>query len=127
MTAGLLSLPINSWRASLNDLPGRFGRWWLREVLDLFPGRVAQWLRRGGRKVLMLQAVEGAVRLDLLSDRRERLASERIGSADYSAASIDHLLKACGLARKDVVIGVRLPAALFFGRRLVLPTATSHM
>lgn len=127
MTAGLSSLPIDSWRVSVHDLAGRLGRWWLEEFLDLFPSRVAQWLVGGGPKVLILQTEGDTISLELLNDRRDRMASDRVGSADYSAVSIDRFLRAHGLARKDVIIGVRLPAALFFGRRLILPIATSHM
>jgi general secretion pathway protein L len=121
MAAQLLSLPLGPWRTSLFDLSRRLGRWWLTEFLNLFPDQVAPWLVGRDRKVLLLAAEQDRVRLQLLSDGRQPLASQHVGCANYSVASIDHFLSSHGLARKDVAIGIRLPSEHFFSRRLLLP------
>ena len=121
MVARLLSLPIKPWEAGLSDLLARLGRWWLKEFLDLFPDRIAEWLLGRGQKILMLATEQDAVGLKLLSESRRQLASERVSCANYSAVSIDEFLRSHDLERKDVAIGIRLPSEHFFGRRLILP------
>ena len=127
MTAGLSSLPIiRGGRACtilrVGSAAGGCGSFSTCVQAESRHGSSA-----GARRVLILQTEADAVGFELLGERRERLASGRVGTADYSAASIDQLLRSHGLARKDVVIGIRLPAALYFDRKLVLPAATSHM
>src|SRR5712691_8665590 len=123
---------LQAWASRASDLLRRLGQFWLAEFLALFPERAAHWLRGRGRSSLVLvprpdppaqagEGREGAIVLELLSDGRRLLASQRIERQNYSPAAIDRFLQAHRLAREEVAIGVRLSADKFFRRTLTLP------
>jgi general secretion pathway protein L len=109
------------------ELLERFGQWWLREFLDLFPQRVAHWLVDSGARALVLAPEANAVVLHLETDRGRQLASSRI-SRDASASSrIDEFLRIHKQSRTLVSIGLRLSDELIFCRRFAVPLATRSM
>lgn len=101
-----------------------FGAWWLGELLDLFPRRLADWLVDDGGRTLVLAPEPDAVALHLMTDRGRLLASRRVSRADYSRDLIDELLHERRLSPAQVSIGLRLPEDLVFRRSLVLPPET---
>jgi general secretion pathway protein L len=106
------------------ELFKRFGQWWVREFLDLFPQRGADWLLDSGARALVLAPGANAVVLHLETDRGRQLASSRI-SRDASAFSrIDEFLRIHRQSRALVSIGARLSDELIFCRRFVVPLAT---
>ncbi|HXO69418.1 MAG TPA: PilN domain-containing protein [Bradyrhizobium sp.] len=107
--------------ARLAVLPRRFGEWWLGEFLNLLPERIVEFLSGRGRTSLVVVTGEGHVTLEQLSSTRVPIASERLASSDNALAEIDRFLRSRGLERKDVDIGLRLPAESVFCRQLRLP------
>jgi len=115
------SKALSAGMARLCDLLRGLEQLWLREFLALFPSTVAQWLVGRGRSSVVLGAEQDAIALRLLGDGRQPLACERVARADYAAAAIDRFLQAHKLERKEVAVGVRLPASQVFCRTLTLP------
>jgi general secretion pathway protein L len=101
-----------------------FGRWWLGEFLALFPRPVANWLIERGSRTLILGLEEDTVTFQLMSDRRRLVGSARIGRTKYSADAIDAFLRSHRLRRRDVSLGLRLPASSVFCRSFALPLET---
>lgn len=101
-----------------------FGRWWLKEFLGLFPERVADWLIGGGSRTLVIALDEEAVTFQLMSGRRRLVAAASVGRAEYAAESIDAFLKAHGLKRPDVSLGLGLQPGSVFCRSFALPLET---
>jgi len=116
--------PPSLWLTKGSEHVRSFGRWWLREFLALFPGRVADWLIERGSRTLVLATEEDAVTFRLMSDRRRVLASARVALAEYSADVIDDFLKTHRLRRRDVSLGIGLPQSAIFCRSFVLPLET---
>src|SRR5258708_24419903 len=107
--------------ARLSRLLSRFGQWWLKEFLNLFPERYLELFSGRGRALVAIAAGEGGITLELLNGALASTASERMASAGNALVEIDRFLIARGLERRDVDIGLRLPAESVFGRQLVLP------
>lgn len=105
----------------MTDLAERLAHWWLKEFLDLFPQRFAEWLMGRNRSVLLLAIEENAVSVQLLIGTRQQRASTRISMDCISRAAIDAFLKSKGLKRTETDIGVQLPLEQFFGRSIILP------
>jgi general secretion pathway protein L len=121
MSVRLPTLALGAWSAGSSDLLARLGQFWLQEFLALFPVRIAQWLVGRGRSSLVLVADDQTVELRLLGDGRQPLASERVARADYAPALIERFLQSQKIGRKDMAVGVRLPAEKIFHRTLTLP------
>lgn len=121
MLQRLSILPLSPRSGSLSGLIERFGQWWLKEFLDLFPRRVADWLVGRSCNVLILATEQDCVSMQLLGGSRQKRASTRVSIPSYSSSAIDDFLKSHGLRRKDVDIGVRLPPEQFFDRSMILP------
>jgi general secretion pathway protein L len=99
----------------------RAGRWWLKELLHLFPDRIAKWVVGPGRTTLVL-ASEGDARVfELLEGDRPANVATKLKAADVSTQSIDGFLRLHGVRRGDADIVLRLPQDMFFRRKLVLP------
>jgi general secretion pathway protein L len=99
----------------------RFGRWWLGELLALFPERTAAWLVGGGRVSLAVAGEGDRIALHLLDDRRQIVASHMIVEAHHVPAAIEEFLATHGLSPDEVPIGMRLAADRIFCRKLILP------
>jgi general secretion pathway protein L len=110
----------------LSQLIARFGRWWLREFLALFPERIAQWLMGFGKIALVLAQDEAFVELRLRASGGAQHESMRIARDEYTAASVDNYLLRNGLARADVTIAIALRPEQFFKRTLVLPLQAAN-
>jgi general secretion pathway protein L len=110
--------------ARSRELVRDFGRWWLREFLDLFPQRVANWLVDSGARKLVLAPETDAVVLRLASDSGRVIASRRVHLNEYSPDLIDEFLRSCRQSRARLAIGLRLPPELVFHRSFVLPLET---
>jgi general secretion pathway protein L len=106
--------------ADAGDLLARAGRWWLTELLAMFPPRLAAWLTGRDRKALIIALDDACVRLRLEADGAV-LAAAEIDRAAYAPAAIDDFLAARRLRRADVDIGLRLPAGQYFHRSFVVP------
>ena len=117
-----LSLLRSNASLRASQLIARFGHWWLREFLALFPERVAQWLTGFGKIVLVL-AQDGAFAelLICVQSGGAQLDSLRVAREEYTEASIDNFLRHNKLTRSDVTIAVVLRLEKFFTRKLVLP------
>src|SRR5262249_54579545 len=100
-----------------------FGQWWLRELLELFPQRMSDWLVDSGRRSLLLVPEPGAVVLQLATGRGRPLASRRIGRKDYASDRIDAFLYTHRQRRNRISLGLSLPPELIFARTFVLPLA----
>ncbi|HMG79476.1 MAG TPA: PilN domain-containing protein [Xanthobacteraceae bacterium] len=111
----------------MSQLNARFGRWWLREFLALFPERVAQWLTGSGKIALVLAQDDAFVELRLRSSGGAQLASMRVTRGEYTAASIDDFLRHNKLTRFDVTIAVVLRPEQFYTRKLVLPRQAGNV
>jgi general secretion pathway protein L len=110
----------------VSQLIARFGHWWLREFLALFPERIAQWLTGFGKIALVLAQDEAFVELRLRASGGAQLESMRIARDEYTAASIDNFLLRNELTRADVTIAVTLRPEQFFKRTLVLPLQAAN-
>src|SRR5262245_22624860 len=88
MISRIATLRQSHWASKLSDLFGNFRRWWLRELLFLFPDRFAEWLIDTGSKRLILVAEPDQIVLHLQSENRRSLASMRIDPAQYAPGSI---------------------------------------
>jgi general secretion pathway protein L len=115
-------LAYSAWLvATVRGLFRRFGRWWLNEFVRLFPSRIAEWLVGRGPKQVVLAAEPEFIRLVLLDDNRQKIASAQIDRSDYSGTTVDDFLKLQEVGRIDVTVGIRFPAEQFFCRQLILP------
>jgi general secretion pathway protein L len=110
----------------VSQLIARFGHWWLREFLALFPEWIAHWLTGSG-KIALLLAQDGAfVELRLRADSGAQLDDMRVARCEYTAASIDNFLRRNKLTRADVTIAIALRPEQFFKRTLVLPLQAAN-
>jgi general secretion pathway protein L len=117
-----MQLSLNrSGIAPLSKLLNRFGRWWINEFLNLFPERYAEFFTGRGRQRLVISAGQEGVTLELLGGALAPIASERTVSVGDLLLEIDRFLLSRKLERRDVDLGLRLPAESVFGRQLVLP------
>ncbi len=107
--------------ARLSKLLNRFGTWWLKEFLNLFPKRFVELICGRGRAMLVVATDREDITLELLNNALAPEAAERTASVGHAWAAIDGFLAAQGLARADVDVGLRLPAEAVFARELVLP------
>jgi general secretion pathway protein L len=121
-----LTASLRRWSAAGAEPVRRGGRWWLHELLALFPARVSDWLTDRGSKTLVLAAEPDAVLFDLIGDRRRRLASLRVSRADYAPDLLDSFLQSHRLQRRDVSIGCALPRDTIFVRNVLLPIETER-
>lgn len=110
----------------VSQLIARFGHWWLREFLALFPGWIAQWLTGSGKIALLLAQDEVFVELRLRADSGAQLDDMRVARGEYTAASIDNFLLRNKLTRADVTIAIALRPEQFFKRTLVLPLQAAN-
>jgi general secretion pathway protein L len=122
MSKPMIRFPVRTQH--LSDLARHAGRWWLKELLSLFPVAVADWLSgRAGRSLVL--ATDGSfVTMHLQTDGRRTLGSAHVTPADYGPTSIDRFLRSHGLDRARVAMGIRLPGERFFCRSLILPVET---
>jgi general secretion pathway protein L len=107
-------------RAWLSKLR-RFRQWWWREFLELFPERVAQRLLGRGRALLTIAPGADVIGVELMTERRERIASTSFGVTEFAPDAIEQFLRSHGFAREDVDSGLRLSSERFFTRKLILP------
>jgi general secretion pathway protein L len=107
--------------ARLSRFLNRFGQWWLKEFLNLFPERYRELISGRGRGLLAIAAGEGGITLELLNGALAPTASERTASTANALPEIDRFLRLQGLERRDVEVGLRLPAESVFSRQLLLP------
>jgi general secretion pathway protein L len=115
---------ISPKQVRIEDLPillRRFGRWWLKEFLGLFPEHVAEVLSGRGHPTLVVAADEAVISLELRKGTRLLVASEPVNPSDALAREIDRFLAAHGLKSNNLVVGLRLPEDGVFVRQLVLP------
>src|SRR5260221_1360309 len=96
--------------ARLSRLLSRFGQWWLKEFLNLFPERYLELFSGRGRALVAIAAGEGGITLELLNGALASTASERMASAGNALVEIDRFLIARRLERRGVDIGVPFPA-----------------
>jgi general secretion pathway protein L len=105
----------------LSMLLRRFQEWWLKEFLNLFPERVVAFIAGRQQPSLVLRYRDETIVLELLSGSRAPIGSAlRTRSTDI-LVEVDRFLKAHGIDRKDVELGLRLPADSVFCRQLLLP------
>jgi general secretion pathway protein L len=104
----------------------RFGHWWLREFLAMFPEWTAQWLTGSGQIALLLAQDDPFVELRLRAGGGAQLENMRVARDEYTAASIDDFLLRNKLTRSDVTIAVLLRPEQFFKRKLVLPPQAAN-
>jgi general secretion pathway protein L len=116
----------NNASLQVSQLIARFGHWWLREFLALFPERAAQWLTGSGRITLLLAQDEAFVELRLRANGDAQFDSMRVARHEYTTASIDDFLRHNKLTRSDVTIAVALRPEQFFARKLVLPLQAAN-
>lgn len=109
----------------LSKLLSRFARWWVKEFLNLFPERYAELLSGRGRPRLVVSAGQGGVTLELLGGAFALVTLERTALGSNLLREIDRFLLSRKLQRRDVDLGVRLPADCLFGRQLFLPAEAS--
>jgi general secretion pathway protein L len=126
MFTGNVTWSPRDWTTGSVDFARRAGQWWLREFLDLFPSGFADWLVDRGSKSLLLRGDDDCVVFQLLNERRTTLATARITCAAYTPEAIDAFLRAHGIERADVVMGIELPAERIFTRKLMLPAETQR-
>jgi general secretion pathway protein L len=112
--------------AQLKQAARRFGQWWLREFLALFPERVAQWLVGPGDATLVVSQIDQFVEMRLRTDSGAQLDSTRVPRLEYASSSVDDFLRRHQLGRSDVTIGLALPPDQFFQRKLLLPLQASN-
>jgi general secretion pathway protein L len=110
----------------VSQLIARFGHWWLREFLAMFPEWIAQWLMGSGKIALLLAQDEAFVELRLRANGGVRLDDMRVARSEYTSASIDNFLLRNKLTRADVTIAVALRPEQFFKRTLVLPLQAAN-
>ena len=101
-------------------------RWWLTEFLGLFPRRVAVWLMHSGPRRATVTVGGSAVILAIENDAGRTPSPIEVASTDYSPKVLDEFLRAHRLDRKNVSIGLRIPADMIFRRRLVFPLEAAH-
>jgi general secretion pathway protein L len=107
--------------AGVRGLISRAGAWWIREFLNLLPEHYAGLLRGRGVPTLVVGSA-GQQHLNLqLRGAGDGVDEIESIAAENAAAAIDDFLSRVELDRRDVEIGVRLPADLVFGRELMLP------
>jgi general secretion pathway protein L len=99
----------------------RFEQWWLKEFLDLFPERVVEFFAGRQQMSLVLGDRDETVTLELLSGSRAAIGLEQRARSTDVLADVDQFLKTHGIDRKDVEVGLRLPADSVFSRQLRLP------
>jgi len=104
----------------------RFQRWWLKEFLDLFPEQVVEFLMGRRQMSLVLGSHDQTVALELLSGSRNPIGSERCALSADVWANVDRFLKMHGVGRRDIELGVRLPAENVFCRQLRLPVEAAE-
>jgi general secretion pathway protein L len=125
MWARLSGLRSNA-SLQVSQLIARFGHWWLREFLAMFPEWIAQWLMGSGKIALLLAQGEAFVELRLRANGGVRLDDMRVACSEYTSASIDNFLLRNKLTRADVTIAVALRPEQFFKRTLVLPLQAAN-
>ena len=101
-------------------LARRFANWWWKECRDLMPERLASFLASSARKRLTVRAEEKGLSFTL-SQGAGSIASMQSQPAAGTREEIDRFLAAQGLARKDVELGLVLPAGALFSRQILLP------
>lgn len=99
----------------------RAGQWWLKELFKLFPEPMAELLAGRRRQLLVITADQQGAALELLSGAHVPIARGQASPTADTLAEVDRFLRSQGLGRKDVDIGLRLPAELVFCRQLLLP------
>ena len=117
-------MQISLGRSRIARLPTflrRLEEWWLKEFLDSFPERIAEFLSGRGRGLLVVAVDHEDAKLELLNGAHMLIASERGTLTNNALAEIDRFLRSQGLERKDVDFGLRLPSESVFCRKLLLP------
>jgi general secretion pathway protein L len=118
-------ISMSAWTLrDLVDLPGRLGRWWLAELLALFPQHSAEWLMGEGPRRLVVLADQDAVEMRLLTDRHRMLGVTSLPLASYTAEAIDVFLRSHNVDRSGVSVGLWLAPEKLFRRTLLLPPET---
>ena len=117
-------MQISQGRLTIAKLPAllrRLGQWWLKELVNLFPERIVEFLLGRGQASLVVTVDQEGATLELLNSARTLIASERITLTGNALVEIDRFLWSQGLERTDADVGLRLPAESVFCRQLVLP------
>ncbi len=109
----------------LSKLLNRFAQWWVKEFLNLFPERYAELFSGRRRRRLVVFADREGATLELLGGTLAPVASARAVSVSNLLLEIDRFLLSRKLERRDVDLGLRLPAESTFDRQLFLPTEAS--
>jgi general secretion pathway protein L len=107
--------------ATLTTAFGQLWEWWLKEFVNLFPERTAEWLSGRGRTMLLLAANQEGSTLELLNSAHTTIASERVAPTGDTLAQINRFLRSQGIEPSDTDIGLQLPADSVFSRQLLLP------
>jgi general secretion pathway protein L len=107
--------------ASLARLSSEAAEWWLKELSGLLPARLTEWLTDAGGRNLLLAAEGENIRLLLRDDRGRVRAQTIIARASDLSLAIDEFLRRNRLKRRDVALGLLLPAEKFFLREITLP------
>ena len=121
MTARQLTPELRLWMLRCIGGLVTLAQWWRNELLATVPGGLANWLVDGGARRLVLAAAEGAVAFHLMNDGGRVLAAARVDQSGYAPDVIDAFLETNRCDRKDVAIGLRMPADSVFYRKLLLP------
>jgi general secretion pathway protein L len=108
------------------ELLQRFSNWWLAEFLNLFPERVAARLSGDKQTMLAIAVDDQGVRLELLGNKMEPVASSPVSHPERTAEEMIAFLRARHIERHAAQIGLRLPANRVFGRQLVVPSQAAH-
>ena len=107
--------------ATIMGLARRFAHWWWTEWRDLIPERIASFLSSGGPKQLTVRAEDQGFSLSLSQGTAPLIFAMQSQPAAGTREEIDRFLTAQGLARKDVELGLALPASALFSRQILLP------
>lgn len=116
---------VQSLVARLPGLVHRLADWWLRQWLDMFPQRVAEFLAGRGKTMLAINVAGETPIFELLGDGLETIASARSSGCENIMENVDALLRARGLDPKTLEVGISLPAGRIFSRQLLLPAVAA--
>jgi len=109
----------------ISKLLNYLARWWVKEFLNLLPERYAKLFSERGRPRLVVSTSQEGILLELRDGAFAPTALERSASGKSILMEVDRLLLSRKLGRRDVDLGLRLPAQSVFGRMLFLPAEAS--
>jgi general secretion pathway protein L len=106
----------------LIDLLNRLGRWWLAEWRELLPDSLVGWFKGPGRKILLLGAGQQSLKVVLLDEGRQVLASADIDRSKPPDGFLDDLLREARIDRAGIDVVLQLAPDKIFHRTLTLPS-----